>query len=243
MNELSLDITIPVLNEERRLEKGVFGAFEFLKKSVVPRYRISVADNGSTDRTEEVAASIQKVCPCFRYIKVNKRGVGLALKKSWNDSDYDIIGYMDVDLATDINHLTEVYSAFQNENIDIVNGSRLLPGSKVTDRKLLRTISSKGYNFLLKFLLDVKFTDGMCGFKFIKKASYNKFNAIGIDNNDWFFCTELLVKAEWLGLHIREIPVRWNDDGDSRVKLFDTIYKYMKEILRLQRCKKAGLAA
>lgn len=234
MNDLSIDITIPVINEEKRLENGIFKTIEFLKKSSIRRYRITIADNGSADSTEQIAKSLEKTYPCIRYIKVDKRGVGLALKKSWSDTNCDIIGYMDVDLATDINHLIDVYTAMQRDDVDIVNASRLLPESKVFNRAVVREFTSRGLNFILRLMLNIKFTDGMCGFKFIKKASYDKLAAFGLNNNDWFFCTELLIKAEWLGLNIYEIPVRWRDDGDSRVKFFDTTYKYMNEIIRLK---------
>ena len=165
---------------------------------------------------------------------MDKRGVGLALKQSWASSDADLIGYMDVDLATDLNHILEVYQIFQSEEVDIVNGSRLLPDSQVKNRSVIRGITSHGFNFLLKTFLNVNISDGMCGFKFLKKTSYDKIFQSGLENNDWFFCTELLVKAEWMGMKICEIPVRWEDDKDSRVKLFKTIIKYSKEIKRLK---------
>ena len=235
MSDLKLDITIPILNEESRLETGVTKAFQYLEKSSIKNYSLTLADNGSTDNTVNIANELKKRFPLIKTLKVDKRGVGLALKKSWAASNADLIGYMDVDLATDLNHILEVYQIFQNnDEIDIVNGSRLLANSTVKNRSILRGITSRGFNFLLNSMLGVKFTDGMCGFKFLKKSSYEKIFNAGVENNGWFFCTELLVKAEWMGMRIHEIPVRWEDDDDSRVELFKTILYYSKEIKRLK---------
>lgn len=234
MKNLKIEITIPVLNEEFRLEQGVTKAVGFLENSEIDNYSIALADNGSTDDTEKVARILTDRFPTVRAIKVNKRGVGLALKQSWASSDADLIGYMDVDLATDLNHILEVYQIFQSEEVDIVNGSRLLPDSQVKNRSVIRGITSHGFNFLLKTLLNVNISDGMCGFKFLKKTSYDKIFQSGLENNDWFFCTELLVKAEWMGMKICEIPIKWEDDKDSRVELFKTIINYSKEIKRLK---------
>jgi glycosyltransferase involved in cell wall biosynthesis len=231
---LKIDITIPILNEESRLENGLIKAVEFLDKSEIADYSITLADNGSTDNTELLSCGLMKRFPMVRTLKVDKRGVGLALKKSWASSDADLIGYMDVDLATDLNHILDVYKIFQNnDEVDIVNGSRLLPDSQVKGRSIIRAITSHGFNYLLKAMLKVEFSDGMCGFKFLKKTSYNEIFKSGLENDGWFFCTELLVKAEWLGMKIYEIPVRWQDDNDSRVRLAKTITSYYKEIKRL----------
>ena len=234
MKKLRLDITLPVLNEEQRLELGVTKTIAFLDDSEIEHYSITIADNGSFDNTEKIARSLVERFPCVRFIKVEKKGVGLALKQSWTSSDAALIGYMDVDLATDLSHLIDAYRILRRDEVDIVNGSRLLPDSLVINRSLMREISSLGFNFFLKKLLKVNFTDGMCGFKFLKKTAFNKLTKKGLDNNEWFFCTELLVQAEWLGMQIREIPVHWSDDRDSRVELFKTIKKYSGEIRRLQ---------
>ena len=157
------------MNEESRLERGVTKTVEFLEKSEIKNYSITLADNGSTDNTEKLATNLTERFPAVRALKVDRRGVGLALKQSWASSDADLIGYMDVDLATDLNHILEVYQIFQNnDEVDIINGSRLLPNSQVSNRSILRGITSRGFNFLLNTMLDVKFSDGMCGFKFIK---------------------------------------------------------------------------
>ena len=217
MNGLKLDISIPVLNEELRVENGVVKTIEFLENNKIKNYSITIADNGSSDNTEGIAKKLIERFHRIRFIKVNKKGVGLALKKSWGSSDAELIGYMDVDVATDLSHLIDAYKLLHSDEVDIVNGSRLLPGSRVMNRSIIRNITSRGFNFLLKKALNVNITDGMCGFKFLKKTAYDKLEKIGLENDEWFFCTELLVKAEWLGMRVLEIPVIWKDDRDSRV--------------------------
>ena len=234
MKNLKIEITIPILNEEFRLEHGVTRTIEFLENSEIKKYAIILADNGSTDNTAKIAKKIAARLPIVKFIKLEKRGVGLALKRSWISSDADLIGYMDVDLATDLKHLSEVYQIFQNNEIDIVAGSRLLPNSQVINRSIIREITSYGFNFILKTMLDVNISDGMCGFKFLRKRSYDKIFTSGLENDDWFFCAELLIKADWMGMNICEIPIKWEDNNDSRVEILKTIIKYLKEIKRLR---------
>lgn len=232
----SIDITIPVLNEELRLEKGITETIQFLDKQYVKDYIITIADNGSTDRTEEISNNLINLYPSkIKYIKVSKKGVGLALRTSWPKSDKDIVGYMDVDLATDLKHLIEVLDMFnQNEKVDIVNGSRLLSGSIVEGRKLIREITSRGFNFILKSLLRVNFSDGMCGFKFFRREVAKELIDTGIKTDGWFFCTEILTIANWNNYNIKEIAVNWNDDPNSKVKVISLTLNYLKEILRLR---------
>ena len=125
-----------------------------------------------------------------------------------------------------------------DEQIEVVTGSRLLAESEVINRMLTREITSRGFNKILQSALGIHFTDGMCGFKFIKRSIFDLLMERGVHNDEWFFCTELLVKAEWLCFNIHELPVQWTDDRDSRVELGKTIVKYLKEIRRLHLEKK-----
>ena len=156
------------------------------------------------------------------------------MKTAWNQSVADIVGYMDVDLATDIEHFKEVISIFEMGDVDIVNGSRNLPSSRVSNRKIIREITSRGFNILLRYILNTHITDGMCGFKFIRLDVYQNIAKYGIRNDGWFFCTEFLCLAERLGFVITEIPVRWQDDDDSRVRIVRLSAYYLREIVRLR---------
>ena len=93
---------------------------------------------------------------------------------------------MDLDLATDLSHFLEVYQAIANEGYDIVYATRLHPKSQVIGRSLKREVASRVFNFLLKMYLNVRFSDGMCGFKFLKRAVYPELFERGAQNDGWF---------------------------------------------------------
>jgi glycosyltransferase involved in cell wall biosynthesis len=232
----TFEISIPVLNEERRLVNGIRRTIEFLDISATFPYSIVIVDNGSTDRTAELSQSLTKEFPGkVGYLHLSQRGVGLALREAWSQSRSDIVGYMDIDLSTDLSHILEVRRMFDDESTTVVNGSRLLPGAKVAGRSFLREITSRGYNTLLKISLSVPFSDAVCGFKFLRGDLAKDLIASGINNAGWFFCTEILVKSSWAGIRIKEIPVCWSDDRDSKVNVIKLIKEYLKGILRLRR--------
>lgn len=236
---MNIEITIPVLNEELTLEEKVTEALMYLRKKPIEKFSLIIADNGSTDRTEEIARKLERKYEEIEYLKVERRGVGLALQTSWMRSNADVVGYMDLDLATDLKHVIEVYDLFKNDPaIQIVNGSRLLSNSEVINRTLIREITSRTFNILVKLLLGTKFTDGMCGFKFFNRKAAQDLINTGIRTEGWIFSTEMLVKAEWKGIEIIELPVRWVDDQNSKVKIIKLSYNYFKHLLKLRREKK-----
>lgn len=223
-------MTIPVLNEEPTLERQVLVLHGFLKKHFPEKgqWRIVIADNGSTDRTFEIAESLAKKHPEIQPLTVPRRGVGLALKHSWGQSQADMVGYMDLDLATDLPHFLEAYEAIAKNGYDLVYGTRLHPKAKVIGRSLKREISSRGFNFILRNYLGIKFSDGMCGFKWLRRDVYPQLYEAGANNDGWFFSTELLTIAEWKNLKIYELPVKWTDDvSSSRVKIGPLAKRYL----------------
>lgn len=234
MNRLSYDIVIPVLNEDKRLRRGVEATSLFLVKNGFINCRLVIADNGSSDDTANIASELCAEYANVVYLSVGRCGVGIALKEAWNQSVADIVGYMDVDLATDIEHFKEVVAIFEMGGVDIINGSRNLASSRVSNRKVIREITSRGFNILLRNILNIHTTDGMCGFKFTRRDAYQKITEYGIRNDGWFFCTEFLWLAERLRFSIFEIPVRWHDDRDSRVSIVRLSAYYLLEIVRLR---------
>ncbi|MDX1940301.1 MAG: glycosyltransferase [Saprospiraceae bacterium] len=238
---MTFDVTIPVLNEEPTLERQVKILHAFLKTHFPDsdQWRIVIADNGSTDRTFELAERLSAELAEVVVVKVPRRGVGLALKTSWEQSKADIVGYMDLDLATDLPHFLEAYDAINKRNYDIVYGTRLHPQAKVIGRTLKREFTSRVFNFILRIYLNVRFSDGMCGFKFLKRSVYPKLHENGAVSDGWFFSTELLTVAEWFRLKIYELPVQWTDDvSSSRVKIIPLAKQYLKAMHQLKRKKK-----
>ena len=233
----SFDITIPVLNEEKTLEENVEKLHQFVKTNLPnhTQWQIVIADNGSTDKTLEIAQQLSDKHPEVIFVTVPKKGVGLALKTSWGQSEADIVGYMDLDLATDLPHFIEAYKAIAEQDYDVVYGSRLHKNSKVIGRSFKREVASRVFNLMLKQYLGVKFSDGMCGFKFLKRSVYPSLHNLGAQNDGWFFSTELLTTAEWLNLKIFELPIKWTDDvSSSKVKVVPLAKKYIKAMHELK---------
>jgi glycosyltransferase involved in cell wall biosynthesis len=169
-----------------------------------------------------------------KLVVIGQKGVGLALRTAWESSEADFIGYMDLDLATDISHLREVVEVFLGEKPDVVSGSRLLTKSRVHNRTLRRSITSRAFNSLLGVVFKTSVSDGMCGFKFLKRDCLESIVKNGATSDGWFFATQLLLVAEMTGLKLKEIPVIWSDDRNSKVKVIHLSKEYILEILKLR---------
>jgi glycosyltransferase involved in cell wall biosynthesis len=235
---MTFDITIPVLNEEATLEQNTLVLHRFLQAHFpqAGQWRIVIADNGSTDCTAEIAQRLEREVAEIVYVKVPERGVGLALKTSWGQSQADIVGYMDLDLATDLPHFLEAYRALAEQGYELVYGTRLHPRAQVIGRPLKREIASRVFNAILKAYLGVGFSDGMCGFKFLRRPAYPELYQAGAQNNGWFFSTELLATAEWLGKKIYELPVKWTDDASSsKVEIIPLAKRYLQAMRELKK--------
>ena len=237
---MTFDVTIPVLNEEETLDQQVRTLHAFLSRHFpdTSQWKIVIADNGSTDKTKEIGTALSQDLPEVQFLKVPKRGVGLALKTSWGQSQADIVGYMDLDLATDLPHFLEAYKAIAEEDHDIVYATRLHKNSQVVGRSFKREVSSRGFNFLLKAYLGVGFSDGMCGFKWLKRSVVPQLMENGAQNDGWFFSTELLTVGEWLNFKLYELPVKWTDDvSSSRVQIVPLAKKYIRSMRDLKKIK------
>ncbi len=233
---LTVDVVIPVLNEENTLPVCVGKLRDFFACNPGPQWRILVADNGSTDRTVEVAEELMAHSPNSNDLSVTHlelRGRGRALKQAWLESDADVLCYMDVDLSTDLKSLPEIVEAVTDGGYDLAIGSRLLKDSDVVGRTLMREITSRGYSLLFRSMFFTGFRDAQCGFKAIKRDAAQKLVPLVVDNA-WFFDSELLIVAEKNGFRIKEIPVRWTDDPDTRVRIISTAWEDIKGLLRLR---------
>jgi glycosyltransferase len=229
-----LEITIPVLNEEKTIKLKIKEMINFVENNISNvNVKFIIADNGSTDATERYSLELVDKFENLEYIKLPEKGVGLALRTSWLKSSADYVGYMDLDIATDLEALKIVTSEME-KNTKIINGSRLLKDSIVINRTLLRELSSRVFNMILKLVLKVKFTDGMCGFKFLDRKIAQELIETGIDTKGWFFSTEIMVKGSWKNIEIKEIPVKWTDDRNSKVKIFSLSLNYLKSIFKLK---------
>jgi hypothetical protein len=155
------------------------------------------------------------------------------LRHAWLQSSADAVCYMDVDLSTDLDFLAPLVRAVLEEGYDIATGSRLLPESR-TSRSLTRQVISRVYNWVVKLALGTRFSDAQCGFKALRRSAVEAI-VPQVRDQSWFFDTELLTLAEKQGLRIADIPVRWVEDDDSRVKIIRTAWDDLKGIWRVRR--------
>jgi glycosyltransferase involved in cell wall biosynthesis len=237
---MTFDVTIPVLNEEATLEQQIGILHGFLKAHFPEegQWKIVIADNGSTDQTRPLAEKLSQAFQEVEWVSVSRKGVGLALKTSWGQSTADIVGYMDLDLATDLQHFPEVYQAIAQDGYDIVYATRLHARSEVINRPFKREVASRVFNFLLKAYLGVGFSDGMCGFKFLRRDKLTQLMEGGAQNDGWFFSTELLTVAEWQNLKLYELPVKWTDDvSSSKVQIVPLAKRYIQSMVELKKLR------
>ncbi|MGI6072889.1 MAG: glycosyltransferase [Lachnospiraceae bacterium] len=232
-----LNILLPVYNEERRIERGVEGTIDFLSSIGFDDYRITIEDNASTDDTGKKALEMSAKHPQVYYDRLEHKGVGIAFANGVMKNTCEVVGYMDIDLSTDVRHLREVIEIMQADPACMmINGSRWSRESETTGRKWYRNLSSHGLTRLLKIFLKMKASDSICGFKFFR----NKFAKELIDESSreergWFFIIEILLRAERKNVKIHELPVRWKDDYDSKVDYIKVIKNYLSDIKRLRR--------
>ena len=231
----TVDIVIPVLNEEVALPGCIEKLYAFTADYPERDWRVVVADNGSTDRTTVIAEELSGKYKTLSVSRLDQRGRGRALKKAWSESDADVRLYMDVDLSTDINAIPKLVAAIADDGYEIAIGSRLAKGSEVVDRTLKREITSRGYNILIHLFFPLtKFKDAQCGFKAIRTDAARALLPV-VEDTGWFFDSELLLVAQHNGYRLHEVPVKWIDDPDSRVNIIKTATGDLKGLWRLRR--------
>ena len=231
---ISLCVVIPVLNEEKVLATSANSIAEYMSSNLNNyNWHVRIADNGSTDSTPEIARELTTQNNRFDYLRIEQKGRGRALKEAWLSSDADVLCYMDVDLSSDLTALSKLVSTITTEGYDIAIGSRLTQGSDVLGRPPHRELISRAYNLVIRAMFRTGFRDAQCGFKAIARRAANQLIPL-VKDQAWFFDSELLILAEKNGYKIKEIPVTWRDDPDSRVRLISTSYNDLKGLLRLR---------
>ena len=228
----TLDVVIPVLNEERVLADSVHTVAAFLSDNMDDyEWAVVVADNGSTDSTLSICRELAEEDSSFRFIRLEQRGRGRALKQAWTESDADVVAYMDVDLSTDLSALPKVIAAVTAGGYDVATGSRLKRGANVIGRSPKREFISRSYSLMFRTMFLAGFQDAQCGFKAVSRRAADDVVPLVVDNG-WFFDTEMLLIAAKNGYRVREIPVKWTDDPDSRVRIVSTAWEDIKGLLR-----------
>ncbi|OGG00527.1 hypothetical protein A2Y99_03770 [Candidatus Gottesmanbacteria bacterium RBG_13_37_7] len=228
----TVEIVIPIYNEEKELEANISKLYNFLDNSLRSYlWLIIIADNASTDRSKAISKRLMKRFPRVRYQYFDQKGRGRAVKKTWQKSKAEYLCYMDVDLSTDLQSILPILDSLSND-FDIAIGSRLLPESKVIGRTLKREILSRVYNIMIKTMFQTHFSDAQCGFKAVTRTVVKNLIPY-IEDNAWFFDSELLIIGDKLGYKIFEEPVHWIDNPGSTVRVMKTVRGDLSGLWRL----------
>ncbi|HTY98159.1 MAG TPA: dolichyl-phosphate beta-glucosyltransferase [Solirubrobacteraceae bacterium] len=238
---VAVEMVVPVYNEEHVLAASVATLHEHMASQFTFPFRITIADNASVDATPAVARSLAQELDHVEFLRLERKGRGLALRAAWSASEAEVLAYMDVDLSTDLSSLGDLLAPLLESRADMTIGSRLAPGAEVT-RGLRREVISRSYNILLRTSLGLGISDAQCGFKAIRREVLTPLLDL-VKDDSWFFDTELLYHARRSRLAIHEIPVRWVEDPDSRVQILATAREDLQGIRRLRRAGRRPAAA
>ena len=237
---ITVDIMIPVYNEERALPGCVQVLHRFLDEQFPFDWTVVIVDNASTDDTPAVARALADQFDRVDVRRLPRKGRGLALRETWRASTATVVVYMDVDLSTGLDALLPLVAPLVNGHSDIAIGSRLAPGAR-TVRGPKREFVSRCYNRLIRLTHGARFSDAQCGFKAARTDTIRPL-LDHVDDDAWFFDTELLLLAEFNGLRVHEVPVDWVEDVDSRVDVVGTALADIRGLVRVARAKSTGAA-
>ncbi|HWC83106.1 MAG TPA: bifunctional glycosyltransferase family 2/GtrA family protein [Pseudonocardiaceae bacterium] len=236
----TVDIVVPVYNEERALPGCVRVLSEYLRERFPFDWTITIVDNASVDATPSVARELAERNDRVRSLRLEHKGRGLALRTAWTGSDADVVVYMDVDLSTGLDALLPLVASLVDGHSDVAIGSRLAAGAR-TVRGPKRELISRGYNALIRLTHGARFSDAQCGFKAARTEVIRPLLS-RVRDDSWFFDTELLLLAEHNGLRVHEVPVDWVEDTDTRVRIGATVREDLGGLLRVARAKASGAA-
>lgn len=228
-----VDLIVPTLNEVHVLRTSIERILQYMRDEFPYPARVVVADNGSTDGTGDLAEQLAQEYEDVGVVRLNARGRGRALRQAWSETEAEIVAYTDVDISTELPALERMCRAIWEDGYDMAVGSRLMRESQTT-RGLKREAISRIYNLLIKVVLWTRFSDAQCGCKAVSRRVVKDLMPL-VQDEEWFFDTELLVRGEKGGYRVKDIPVTWVDDDDSRVKIVSTAWKDIQGVLRLRR--------
>jgi dolichyl-phosphate beta-glucosyltransferase len=230
---LSLSLILPAYNEVARIRQAVEQTRSYLDQRRISHEIIVAADGG--DGTREVVADMARYDPRLSVLGgVERGGKGRAIRLGVQRAAGQIIGFADADFKTPIEEVDKLLP-WLGEGYDIVIGSRGVAESRIENpQPLYRQLGSRCFALAMHLLLGLwHIHDTQCGFKFFRApVARDLFRRQRIDG--YMFDVEILHLAELSGYHIKEVGVRWRDDGDSRLQLLAGNWRNMIDILRVR---------
>ncbi|MFD1634845.1 flippase-like domain-containing protein [Haloplanus ruber] len=230
---VEVSVVLPAYNEARTIEGTVETTLTTLADFLPPRaFEVIVAEDGCADRTPEIADRLAAADDRVRHVHSDERlGRGGALERAFAAADGETLVYFDTDLATDMRHLEELIQRVHTGEADVATGSRWMPG-RVAERPAKRGIPSRAYNGLVRLFLRSPLRDHQCGFKALNREAFERLHG-QVEDEHWFWDTELLIRAQRAGLEVAEFPVEWEPKGDTKVDLVRDVFGMGSQILRL----------
>ncbi|MCS6874123.1 MAG: glycosyltransferase family 2 protein [Pyrinomonadaceae bacterium] len=238
-----ISIVIPAFDEENRLNVTVRKILDYIKENNL-NAELIVVDDGSSDRTKEVAEAEFKnfpeiACKVIRYEK--NRGKGYAVRIGLMQSKGSIAIFSDADLSTPIEEMPKLIEPIKKGEFDVTFGSRALDRSLIgIHQPWRREQGGKIFNLFVRLITGLPFWDTQCGFKAFNMIKFRPLlDLMTIER--FGFDVEFLYVAYHNGLRLKEIPVRWNHDERTKVNVFRDSRRMLKEVIQIKRNAKLGL--
>jgi glycosyltransferase involved in cell wall biosynthesis len=227
-------VTLPVHNEAPVLRDSVDLVIRVLESARID-FTLSIAEDGSTDGTQDCIREIQRRHPTI-LVQSNpqKRGRGWALRTLWSGVEADFYAFSDTDFSASPTFLVKAIQMAQHGSA-VVTGSRYMPGAHV-NRPPLRRLVSKSYNQLIRLMFQDRVQDHQCGLKVFSRAAIQALLPLAHEDS-WFWDTEILILANDTGLAVSELPVDWVERKARRTRLLrlaSDIYLHGTGLLRLK---------
>lgn len=238
-----ISVIIPAYNEQERLGTTLHETLRYLKDSHI-NAELIVVDDGSTDDTARIAKHICSKfddIPCKLITYKQNMGKGFAVKKGLEAASGEIAVFSDADLSTPIKELTKLVGPIKSGRCDVTFGSRALDRSLIGVRQpWRREQSGKIFNLIVRMLTGMPFWDTQCGFKAFRMSKFRPL--LGLMTIDRFaFDVEFLFVANFNGLRLKEIPVRWNHCEGTKVSFMRDSQRMFREVNMIRRNARAGL--
>ena len=229
---------IPAHNEETRLPRTLEQVLAFLKWQAYAS-EVLVVENGSADRTFEIADGFARAHPNLRVIRETNRGKGLAVRRGMLEARGEYRFMCDADLSMPIDQLNQFLPPAL-EKVDIAIGSREAAGAVRIDEPLYRHLGGRFINLMIRLLILPGLQDTQCGFKcFTAAAAEQVFRFQTLSG--WSFDIELLFVARRIGLRIREVPIRWRFHPETKLSAVQDALRMVRDIFRIHANARRGV--
>lgn len=234
-NDVYLSIVIPSYNEEKRLPNTLLEMDKFFSSKNY-NYEIIVVDDGSKDKTKEVANNFIGVVKNLKVMGESANyGKGYVVRKGMLSAKGEFCLFVDADNSTPIQEIDKLLPFF-NDGFDVVIGSRSKGGRDANvkiEQPIYRRILAKSANIIIRIMAVSGISDTQCGFKCFKwQTSQEIFSRTHI--NRWGFDIEALAIAQKKGYKIKEVPVSWYNSADSRVRPIKGAITTLGELLKIK---------